>query len=632
MIQAETHRRKIPSVKLPAPLSAALFLFIGVFIFLSTAFITPRSAGEMLGEYFNQPLLILLNGFPVFVLLTVMWAISANVFFSGAATLVITDVLSYINLLKIEGRDDPFVPADVMLVREGITAAGDYEMQLHLGIIAAISGCAIIFIILGIFFRTARPRPVFRAVAGVAVCVCFAVSMPTVYADKEIYDSFTVPNKYNITSVYNTLGFNYCFLHNFNLYSVDKPENYSRAEVERWAEEDTAPETEPEVQPNVLFVMCEAFSDIANDPAFDYPDGGENPLTPFNLLAADLERAYSGHLVVSDFGAGTANTEFDVLTGMPTRMLSETTTSAFRVVRRDINTVPRLFERNGYQTYFMHPGNSWFYNRFSVYSHFGIDRQVFKNDAFTEDDYKGNMISDEAFLRVLKRDWSAMVQEKEPVFAYTVTIQNHQAYNVWKYNDDSILEAVPSSREMTGNDRAILNVYLYGLSDSAKMLYSLTEYLDTVDEPTMLVFFGDHRPTLGSDYSVYRALGMQVGQTDTAQGMIETNKTPFLLWANKSYASGFTERIESLELPENGTISSHYLGAAVTELVGYAGKDGYYDFLNNARRILPVVCSSSYMRPDGTFPDELTDEEQNVVDKTHGYLYYRMKEESLIGE
>lgn len=619
---------KLPRKRAGWALSVLSAVLIGVFVLFSGMAISPGRFTDLAAGFCAQPLLWVLNALPVFAVLTVLWALFGNVFAAGALTLVITDLLSYVNLLKIEGRDDPFVPADVMLVREGLAAAGEYELKQYPVYIAGMVFGALALAALALFVRTARPKALWRSAVGIAVGAAFVISVPTVYADSGLYSSFTVPSQYNIASVFNTLGFNYCFLHNFNLYPVDKPEGYSTSQVQEWLSEDGKEEKTAGVAPNVIFIMCEAFSDIANDPALDYPDGSGNPLAAYNEIAAS-GRAYSAHLVVSDFGAGTANTEFDVLTGLPTRMLSAKTTSAFRTVRKDINSVPRFFARQGYSTYFMHPGDSWFYNRASVYSYFGIDDQVFKEDAFTDEDIKGNMVSDAAFLREFTEDIGERMESESPLFSYAVTIQNHQAYSVWKYNDNSILEPTPTSRPLTGDDMAILNIYLYGLRDSVDMLVGLTEYLDSVDEPTLLVFFGDHRPTLGADYSVYKGLGMNVGNTDSATNAIETNKTPLLLWANEAYADDFNAALPTLDLPEHGLISDHYLGAMVTELVGYEGYDGYYDFLNEARRTLPVVCGGAYMRADGSVPEPPTAEEQLIVDKTHAYLYYRMKEEKV---
>ena len=145
-------------------------------------------------------------------------------------------------------------------------------------------------------------------------------------------------------------------------------------------------------------VMCEAFTDLPNASAFTYTEE-ENPIAAYNRLA---ESTLSGHLIVSNTGAGTANTEFDVLTGMMTNRIGTGTTSAFRTVHRNTDSIPRMLNEAGYRTFFMHPGQNWFYNRESVYTYLGISDQVFQ-DAFDPSDYLGEWISDEAFLRVLEQ-------------------------------------------------------------------------------------------------------------------------------------------------------------------------------------------------------------------------------------
>ena len=92
---------------------------------------------------------------------------------------------------------------------------------------------------------------------------------------------------------------------------------------------------------------------------------------------AQSDRARAGHIVVSNFGAGTANTEFDVLTGIQTNMVSEGNVSSFRVLHKSVNALPWAYRRAGYATYFTHPGYSWFYNRDNVYQYLGVEERVF---------------------------------------------------------------------------------------------------------------------------------------------------------------------------------------------------------------------------------------------------------------
>ena len=102
----------------------------------------------------------------------------------------------------------------------------------------------------------------------------------------------------------------------------------------------------------------------------------------------------TGHVVVPGFAGGTANTEFDVLTGMQTNALSATTTSSFRVVNRNLDSLFRVFAGDGYPTSFFHPGDDWFYNRENVYRWFGAEETVFA-DQMDDLEYKGRWVTDD---------------------------------------------------------------------------------------------------------------------------------------------------------------------------------------------------------------------------------------------
>lgn len=605
-----------------SPLMAAL-LGLGMtgFITLVCVWIQPGSFLDTLRAFYHQPLLILLNWFPVIVLTAVVYFLLGNLFYAGSVSGVIAAVLSYVNLLKIEGREDPFVPGDILLIREAMNAAGEYQLDLHWEKLAGIVVLAALGIVLGVFIKSPRLRrwPV-RIVCAVLSIAVFAGAVRFVYTDKKLYESFKVPYAYNIPSVFNTLGFNYCFWYNYNLYPVDKPDGYSHAEVESWDQAEAA--AAPEVRPNVVMVMCEAFSDLAAEPVFQYTDA-DDPLAGFRQVASS-ENAVSGHIVVSNYGAGTANTEFDVLTGMQTNMIGEGTTSAFRVVRRQTRSVPSLLKAAGYNTFFMHPGQSWFYNRASVYDYLGISDQVFV-EAFDESDYKGTMISDAAFLDELKADLNErMVGSDTPLFTYTVTIQNHQAYGYGKYDERPA--PVPLSVPVSDGAMEQLSVYMEGVRDSSAMLAALTEYLDSLEEPTVLVFFGDHRPNLGTACT---ELGLHYNRNASPEETIDTYSVPYVIWSNRAYAAqvDFPARYAALDLPENGRISDNYLGAMVLELIGYSGESAFFDELNALRRELPVYREreASYCLADGVYTDVISEALQDELVRLHKWTYYLLK-------
>ena len=590
-------------------------------LFLTVLMIQPGGVAETLKMFWQDKLLIPLNAFPILVVLLVCYWIVGNPFAAAGAAGLIVNLLSYVNLVKTDCRNDPFVPADIGLIREAVNAAGEYTLNLHIGILAGILILSALCFLLAAVFRVKHPKWQVRILGAVAVLGAFVWSMPNVYQSVDLYtprgDNLS---KSNVPEVFRLCGFPYCFLHNYDLYPIEKPEGYQKSTVEQWASEDGAEYTKPSVQPNVIFIMCESYSDLSDEDVFQYAEE-DNPMYGFHQLAAS-DRARSGHIVVSNYGAGTANTEFDVLTGIQTNMVSPNNVSSFRVIHKSINALPWDYQAAGYTTYFTHPGYSWFYNRDNVYKFLGMEERVF-NDTYTDADRKGTMISDEAFYEHLTATLDEKLGGDKPLFAYGVTIQNHQAYPYSKYGFEP--EKPPLSTTISDSAMETLSVYLEGVRDSTAMLEKLCDYFDSREEPILLVFYGDHRPALGQDYGVYRELGLMTGETDTTDEILDTYKTPYLLWANKAYAPDCD--FDSLDLPE--TISSNFLGAAVYELTGMTGTDPYFDTLEELRRSLPVISHGVYVDGTGAVSTETTDSQEEILRRLAWWKYYRLKDEPL---
>ena len=571
-----------------------------------------------LSAFWAEPILFVLNLWPVAALALLFYFLLGNAWYGAGLTTLIWGLLSYINLVKVDARGDPFVPGDILLLTEGMEAVGSYQLNMHWGKLALLLGLSLALILLGTGVKSARPRLVIRLVAALTVVAAFGTTMAFLYPDSELYDRMEGPNRANVPAVYEAFGFPYCFLHNFNLYPVDKPPGYNAQEAASYEDTYREAEAAPETAPNILMVMCEAFTDLPNQAAFTYT----GPIAAYNRLA---EQTLSGHLVVSNTGAGTANTEFDVLTGMMTNRIGTGTTSAFRVVHRNIDSIPRMLTQAGYRTFFLHPGQNWFYNRESVYSYLGITDQVFQ-DAFSRSDLVGDWISDAGFLRVLKESLEAR-QGDTPLFTYAVTIQNHQSYGAGKYG--YVPDPPQTDIALSDAARTYLSVYFKGLQDSAAMLEELTEYLDSLDAPYLLVFFGDHQPNLGGHYLAYRELDPNYGSTDTVEETLQPYTVPYLIWGNAAYRQDhdLLAQAQAWNLPE--TISSHYLGALTCQLAGYQGHDGYFDFLNALREQLPVSSVYGYQLSDGSYTDTLPDDLQALEDIRWKWQYYRLMEQPL---
>ena len=205
-----------------------ILLAVGILItFLTVIMIQPGSIFEEIKYFFKYPLCLLLNFLPIALTVLILYFAIGNVFFASAAGSLIWNLLSYANLLKTEGRDDPLTPGDVTLLREALNATGEYDLDLHPVFIVLIIVIAIGFIVLGIFFKTCRPRVLYRILAVAGLVAVFVILMVFVYPSNTLFASFPTTNEYNMTVLYNTRGFTYSFLHNLNLNAVEKPEGYS---------------------------------------------------------------------------------------------------------------------------------------------------------------------------------------------------------------------------------------------------------------------------------------------------------------------------------------------------------------------------------------------------------------------
>lgn len=615
----------------PVGLLTAILLGLacGVVVTLFVLWAHPVSVLAMLGKMLRQPLILFLNWLPI-ALLTAAFAFAfRNVFFSSALVGLIAGAMSLINRVKLTIRGEPFVPRDISLIKEAADAAGSYDMTLPWFQIGCLVVMTAVFIVLGVLLPlkksedAPKKRGALVRVMGFVLCLAVLVgAVGLVYSSTDLYNSFETTEPYNLSSVNNELGFVYYFCYHFSTYKIEKPEGFDREEAASW---ETGYESAPDAADvNVVFVMNEAFSDILNEDVFVFPEG-ENPMEVYNTLA-EGENAWAGHIVVPYFAGGTADTEFDVASGMQTNLLNPAAPSltAFRTVNRDLDSIFRVFGADGYTSCFMHPGQSWFYNRENVYDWFGADESFFVEDFDAE--YKGSWVTDESVLRELVSRFEEKSAGGGLDFTYAVTIQNHMSYTAEKYGD-YVCPEVETTAELSPEIQTAVNVYAEGIRDANAMLEDLTEFYSEQSEPVLLVFFGDHLPYLGDNRQGYAELGLPAASVTGGEDPFAAYTAPVLFWCNDAAAEAldFANAIEALDLPADGRISACYLGAVVLELTGRGEVSPWFAFLNEMRRELPVLHNGYYESADGEITTEPTAEEAALVSRMRCWAYYKLR-------
>ena len=615
--------KRLPKVRIPLALTLLAAVLLAGCITLLALWCQPNALRSVLVIFKAQPTLIVLNAMPVGLLLLIFTCLFRNVFFGAALTNLIVCGFSVANRVKIEVRDEPVFPRDLALLKEVGAIVSDYDISYPWGAIGIVVIASLLLVVLGVFIRCkpfplARLRGWFGSLLGIIASGAVLVSLIfTVYASNDLYNSFKVSNAYYVPAVFNELGFPYCFCHQFTTYPVDKPDGFSKGQAELW-EQEAAPQKGEKQPVNVIMVMNEAFSDITDHEAFAFDETNE-PLPNLQAMRQD-PHAVTGHIVVPNFAAGTANTEFDVMTGIQTNALSATTTSAMRVVNRNLDSLFRVYGENGYHTSYFHPGDNWFYNRENVLVWMGAEETRFTN-GMENMETKGRWVTDQYLVGQIQNEFEETVADGNTLFHYMTTIQNHMSYTPDKYGEGYSYPDVPLNISVSGHVETLLKVYIEGARDADAMLGELKSYFSVQEEPVVLVFFGDHLPYLGDNQVGYEELGMAA---EPYWAELASYETPFVIWANDT-AFEMLDWSAAVELPE--TISASFLGAAVLELTGHSSDSSWFSFLNDLRREFPVVQKNTAVLSDGTVanPVLLDDQPSATLEKWRQWSYYKLK-------
>lgn len=526
-----------------------------------------------------------LNWLPILLCMLLLYFVTSNVVASIGAIGFVVTLMAVVNRVKLDMRGDPLVHWDLALISEVVGIANALSPGLVTRVLVGCGAFAVLLAVLGVWINSGRLPIKTRAIGAGACAAAMLVCNLTLYSNAALEQGLpTWGSFYNMADVHNSKGNLYSFIYGWNTSRAARPEGYDPAEMHALAQAYAEPEpTLPQARPHIVMVMGEALSALSESPAVDLT-GYTDPLAGFKALG---EAGTMGSIVVPSRGGGTADTEFDVFTARPSRFLRNAP-YAYRMLTGPTEAMPGLLGGIGYRSIALHPGYGWFYNRQNIYPYLGFDEAVFE-DAFPREAYLDTFISEEATYDMLLSMLDAhFATSGDPLFAWCLTIQNHAAYYN-RYLPEGTYNFTPTV-PMSAEERNTLSNYFAGVADADRELLRLAEYLEALQEPAIIVCFGDHLPSL--DEALYDVLIPGSGAKEgsfLAQTCLHT--VPFIIWPNTAAReqTDILARMEQAVMPENGVISSNYLGAYVMELLGYEGLSPYFDYVNELRTVLPVV-------------------------------------------
>ncbi len=487
-------------------------------------------------------------------------------------------VISLAETFVVAFRARPIMLWDVMAFRTAMSVAGTYS-----------------------FFITRQ-----MAVAGICVALLAAVSLAcpfrlkgklvrlgtllggtaSVAAFAYWFFLFAVPhwnftiNMWEFTDTYNESGYILSTAISCQYLIRKAPEGYKASEVAQLYEEYKEPlETEngEGIQPvNLICIMNESFSDLRA--AGDFETNQE--YLPFYYSLS--ENTVKGKLSVPIFGSMTSNSEYEFLTGNSMAQLPASCIAYQFLVRNGTPGLVETLKSQGYQTIAMHPypGNNW--NRRECYEDMGFD--LFLDEtAYVESDLMRSYVSDKADYDKLIEMVEGKENPEDRLFLFNVTMQNHGGY---EKSYDNFTQEVWLTGELEGRFPQT-DQYLSLMKESDEALEYLLSYFEDYDEPTMIVLFGDHQPSVEDEF--FDVIQGRPSSEVPVWEKFMWYEVPYLIWTN--YES---------EAEETNPFSAIYLSSEVLSRAGLA-MTPYNRFLLEMKEELPIVHPFGCQNAEGTY-------------------------------
>lgn len=525
---------------------------------------------------------------------------------------VLCFVVGAVNYFVLLFRSSPFQLSDILSIGTAADVAGNYVIALNYdllwtGSVAFLSIC----IACVAEFRQKR-RHWYCFVGSFVLLAMLLFSANQFYTDDTWNKNNLTMNFWNPLQSYEENGTVLSLAMEGKYLRPEKPEHYSvkaaedimlanlsteptLAEFEREADKTKASE-EPQMEssltatnttlqekPNIIAIMNESYSDLSILGDF------ETSVPYMSFYQSLQENTIRGNLSVSVLGGGTCNSEFEFLTGLSMAFLPSGVMAYQQYINNDLDSLATILKAQGYKAIAFHPGKPDSWQRDKVYPYLGFE------EFLTEKDMENPQYMREAYVTD-SSDYNEVIklfEEKgdEKLFLFNVTIQNHGGYQLNTVD-------IPKWVSLRGNLERYPETeqYLSIMYASDKALQELITYFEKVEEPTLIVFFGDHQPSVESEF-IETLLGKPLSALNMEEVQLRY-KVPFFIWANYDIEEQYYENL-----------SANYLSTLMLKTAGLE-LPIYNQYLDSLQQKLPIINGLGYVNADGEyhyFSDE-TDE------------------------
>ena len=395
-------------------------------------------------------------------------------------------LLGIINGVILSNRVTPFTGPDLHLLTDGMAVLNKYLPAWGVVLALILLGLfALLLLILLIKAPKYKRKVKFRydlllVVVGAAL---FAGATQLALEKRVLSNYFG-----NIAFAYEDYGYPYCLAVTIFDTGISCPRDYSEQEITRIERtEDNLPATNEDSKPNIIFVQLESFFDPT---LVEYLNISEDPIPNFRKL---MKEYTSGYYKVPSVGAGTANTDFESITGMSLHYFGPGEYPYKSILKETTcESAPYVLKNLGYSTHAVHNNEANFYGRRSIFPNLGFDTFTSAEYMSEEEDKnplgwtKDEILTDE----IIK----CLDSTEESDYIYTISTQGHGAYPEEQLIDDPEITVSGAETEAQNNQ---WEYYCNEIHEMDNFVKELTDALADYPEDVILVMYGDHLPTMG---------------------------------------------------------------------------------------------------------------------------------------
>lgn len=472
-----------------------------------------HSAIEGFEYLFGSPLVFLLNTIIIFATLSVALLTKRRIFLTVMIS-AIWLLLGIVNGVILLNRMTPFTTKDLSVAGDGLSLISTYLSPVE--IVGAIAGLiALALAIVAFFFFAPKVKAPISYKKNISV---FLIIVVATFGATDLAVTTKLVSTFfgNLWYAYADYGVPYCFINTWLNTGIRQPVGYSEditqkvfseKPLKKYNYNKPANREMDDKDPNVIFLQLESFIDPTLIKGIEF---SQDPIPNFRKLLKDCS---SGELTVPAIGGGTANTEFEMLTGMSVKFFGPGEYPYKSILKEETcESIPYNLKSQGYSTHAIHNHRGAFYSRNKVFKNLGFD-------TFTSLEYMNHVVKTPKNWAkddiLVEQIFDALKSTKNSDFIYTCSVQGHG-----KYPTEPVL-VNPKIKLTKWNNDATKWAYEYYVNQIYEMdafVKHLTDKLSKFDEKTILLIYGDHLPAL--DIAEEQFKGSSVFDTQ------------YVIWAN----------------------------------------------------------------------------------------------------